>query len=532
MHNKFSLNFWAYTFVYCLAFLPLVIVPGHFWDDWVWFETRDRIHSLWELGRPYMIFWIAPFDNLISPISFPRILTFISYFLSGIYLQKVLVSIKELDFNKNLAWMAATVSTLAPLNFARVTNSINHYVFSYLAFVIAVYLLVKFLKNNSKPYITLSILFFCFSFTTNSFLIIYIIVPFIIFATSKTKNLFDLVKNYYYLLLLPIGFYLLNKFLFPPHGAYENYNLITLEGLSAGIKKTPLILYNNLLDSIDITNIFTSKFKYFFTLSFIVCIFSWMLKTKNYSIELSTSKVIHRFLLFLVFLILSFLSLYPYVVVGHTPSSLDWISRDQLVLQLFVGPLFLTLALLILNQKHLLVVASSFIVSVFVVKNHIVYTNYIKDAHSQNSIILNLKENKTIKNNNFFILDDSLKPYQTMARYLRSYEINFLFKHAFGDQTRYALTRTFVWDSFKKINHHGISAEDNSKLDLSASLGFKYTPGQDIYRIFIKAGNKNISYIEAYTLSYLKIFDPNKYKEKIKHIVKIETEKVTDLNQD
>ena len=226
------------TILYTLSWGWSLLRPNTlYWDDWAYIynQPKSYLNQIFvDTGLPP---WRALIDQELIAVGYWTIpvLTFLFFFASGVALYFILKTVNILNQSqKNLIIL---FFLLAPVNHARIALVMFGYTTSFFLFFVAWAILMS--HKGTIIYLFALILFF-WSFMTHSFLIFYS-VPLIHFTFANTKNFNfqnwnkTLVVKLALLALLPIVYYILRKFYWPPTLEYESYHRLTFEGLSRGL---------------------------------------------------------------------------------------------------------------------------------------------------------------------------------------------------------------------------------------------------------------------------------------------------------
>ncbi len=230
--------------IYLLIHGFMLILTGTFHDDWTsWFrDAETKSLEGWESGRPYYslvieaVWWLPGYGY--------RILAFLTYFVSYLGMYLTLCHVPEIK-RKGALWIAVLAMSM-PINDARVLLANYPYALGMMLFWIAAWLFVKNIHQLTRIPVRAGILILFFlSFTLNSNLVMYGGVLLYILIRVRPREYI----RYLDFAALPIVFFLLNKILFPTHGAFaaENYNAVTVSGLAWAIAAIPQTIRNLLL---------------------------------------------------------------------------------------------------------------------------------------------------------------------------------------------------------------------------------------------------------------------------------------------
>lgn len=510
---------WFLIFIfYFFAFGLILFNKGIFWDDWVLYNTDKKIiiNTFRQMGIVWIGYFYAYVLFLKKAILFHRILVFSAYFFSILLLNSILKTIKQIDNSSR--FFIVLFFALFPLNNARIALITSLYTICYFTFFLAFWLLSRYLSKKQILLRIVSLIFFFISFSTNSFLVFYAL-PLLYILYSEVKNitcLKDFLKKileYLDFIILPLAFWLIKNTYFKPYGLYINYNQITLNFL----KKIPVNLVKTFYFSFSA--IIDNSFQFFFSNPFLVLIVSILifqiLKFKQMG-KFGSKNVNIKILFAGIFAFTA--GTIPYLAVGKIPNNYDWTSRYQFLLALGASLIFFAIINLILSELKSNSIIKIFIFSLFVVlflnQNIQNYLSWQIDWYKQLSLIENFKDNKIIINNTTFLFEDNTVDLNANKRLYRFYEYTGLMKYAFGEEKRFGC---------------GIDKFDGSTdIDNKAYYNLKdYKPISPQYKIFIDYGLIKINNINVIKFMVWEIFEPKKFNDVIKNIIKLSFVKVS-----
>ena len=226
------------TVLYTLSWGWSLLRPNTlYWDDWAYIYNKPKsyLNQIFvDTGLPP---WRALIDQELIAVGYWTIpvLTFLFFFASGLAMYLILK--KVIFLNQAQINFIILIFLIAPVNHARIALVMFGYTTSFFLFFVAWAILIRHTKTRNFFFAT--ILFF-WSFMTHSFLFFYLL-PFFHFAVTNAKAL--KVKNWrtgfcVKLVLsgaLPITYYVLRSFYWPPIEAYESYHKLTFDGFSRGL---------------------------------------------------------------------------------------------------------------------------------------------------------------------------------------------------------------------------------------------------------------------------------------------------------
>lgn len=418
--------------IYLISHGGIFIIPNAiFWDDWcIFYVSKETLLDIF--SKAGSMFNLGGYlHSILSPLGpwIYKYLTFILMFAAGFTLDKILI--RNNKFNKSERFLIVLFFLIIPFNTARVTAICFPYTVCYLLFFLG------WLLFDKKRILSLSLFFL--SFNTNSLLVFYIL-PFIesFLRSSNWKfnikifTLFCLQK--FDFLLIPFIFFGIKLFFYKPYGSYLHYNEVDN---IIGTIKAPLKIF------IEITQVSTPIF---FTILLSILFLKFIRILKPYPQAISRKNV---FTIFIIGLLLLYIGVFPYAVVGCYPSFFEWTSRHQLLLPLGFSVVILSIWIRLGVQCRNLFI--SIVLSVSVLYNFLTYKDYYYDWRKQLQIIKLIENNEYIRNSNLIIFNDLSLPFNIWNRIYRFSEWNGLLKLAFNDEKRFGINKNEL-NNFKNGN--------------------------------------------------------------------------------
>jgi hypothetical protein len=491
----------------------LLNINGIYWDDWTLVGSSYSTISnqfIQASGINFigdMHYFLLNVDN---GIWIYRILTFILYFITAIFLFKILNTISILEKKDN--FYLTLIFLITPLYNARVALIDFPYTLFLFIFFMGFYILTKNIKSNNL-FIRIIILFIFFiSFLVNSFLVFYSVVLVYIFykqyfysrVSWKDKLKQFLLKNLDFL-MLPIVFFSIKILYMAPSGLYSTYNTL---GLLSLIRIPIGIIFATYTSLIEPINQCLSLFPYFWL--FILLYYMYIVKNKKNIIENSKDKY-----LLLLGIFLFIVAIFPYVAVGKLPMNIGFESRHQLLATVgFSFIIYFSIKIFSykigLSYNKYKIILIIFIVS-FISQNIYYGYRYHRDWWHQVSMEENFKVNKTIRNNHTFIVNNTLNNELVNNRKISFYEYNGRLKKIFGEDSRLMLNRT---DNYQIITS---TYKDYKQYNFSSWIEDK-----PIYIKISKNKNFDENYINVIKLFYTEIFSTNKFRAIAKKLLIVE----------
>jgi hypothetical protein len=467
----------------------LLNVNGIYWDDW-WIlgveqDALDKVFHQLDgnagVVRSKMIGFLSQIGNGVLIF---RVLTFLLYFLTTLFVFKILQTIKALT--KADVFFITLIFMAAPLNPAKaLAVSVFPYAVSLTIFFLSFYLLSKNLKKNNYLARFFILVLFFISFLTNSLLVFYAVPLMYIFYQrywhqsgkfiSKARMF---IKQNLDFVLLPILFFIVRLLFFKPSGSNFDYNLLDTWMVIGMPITIPMSFYSSFLEPIR--------------QSFETLVPFWILGLGLFLIPFKgeSNKIVENnkgdFYFLLLGGVFFVLAVFPYLAVGKLPQLGDFASRHQLLVPLgFSFILYFFIKVFSsrnkiskqLMQKILMV-----FIMAFVVQN--IYTNYQYklDWFYQVGIEQHLKDLDVVRENTTFVVsvDDEILEIRGI---MNAGEHTYRLKKIFGDNTRLMIDESESINSFKEMDKNG--AMDLKSWVYHAPIYLKVSKGRFHRRLFL-----------------------------------------------
>ncbi len=238
------------TLLYSLAWGPMLLMRGAYWDGWVFFAQFIHndyawVYSVFAPPRNYFHYYTFRFLDLFpDPTLAARCIVFISWLLSGLLLLHILR--RFLDWNTRTATLCVAYYLIFPVFIVRFEFIHIYYSAITLFFTLAAYL---YLDPTPRTWAWTvfreisAILLFFFAFLFNSFTFFFfgfLGVHLYLFSQKYPElSLYELflkwIRRFFYLLLFPFAFMGIKMAFFAPYGSYTGYNQILLLHPSLGV---------------------------------------------------------------------------------------------------------------------------------------------------------------------------------------------------------------------------------------------------------------------------------------------------------
>ncbi|MBD1382994.1 hypothetical protein [Metabacillus arenae] len=509
--------------LYSITFGLLVTNNGLFWDDWTVHnvENKGLEQQFGENGYLTFLWLLKALNSLFgNEVTALRIITFLSYLFSAIFLYFVLKKIKEIDSWSRL--FIVLIFMLFPVNFARVSIVNANHAMNYFFFFFGFLLLMKYLSNKRIITRIISLSLFFLSFFTPSFLVIYLTIVFYIFHCEKV-NILNIrqasvtVLKYIDFILLPIIYWIIKKVFIKTTGHYANYNELSLENFMNLPSELIRAFKYSYIEPILISIPKSVLWGIFFSIIWLVLFFVFKKSLNVFKEKINVKVDVIFFLLGFVFFVLG---VFAYAAVGKTPSPENWNSRQQLLVPL--GASFITYFLVRLIA-YLLNLGNNFrniiftlFLALFITSNISIYFDYHRDWMKQLSIMENFKDSSIIQNNTTFVFDDNTAYLNTLNRNYRFYEYTGLFEKTFHEETRIGVSdpQSLKSRSFRSI----------FKYEFVNVGGYTLTEPQ--YTVHINRGNYELSIMGTINLFFNKVFNKEQFNEDLKNVIDLQYSKM------
>lgn len=522
LERIFENDIFVISLFYFLAYGVILLNEGIFFDDWTFYyaDKANMVRIMREAGHHWAGYYYFFMFSLKNMFVF-RVLVFCSYLFSAFFLNAVLKTVKEISDSDRL--FVVLFFTLLPVNFARIAACISHYALGYFLFFLGFFILSRYLEiRKTLLRILVLLALFCSFFALNSLLVFYYgtIIIYIIYIECKirqSKAIFpSQVLKYLDFLLLPAVFWAIKKLFFMPCSDYAAYNQITLRKM--------LTTRYNLNNAFNTTlhAPLSESFENLLSHPLLIISLAFLLlfllpKREKNAPENKYSDSDKTDFIFLFFGIIALISgIYAYVAIGTIPSPMDWQSRYQMLAPLGAS-FFIIYFLKIFFTKKSQIFIFSLLTILFTYTNTFNYIDYQQDWFKQLSLIENFKTNEIIKNHTSFIFVDEAKDLNARNRGLRFYEWCGLFKKAFHGETRFGVLDI---------------AYSNNMKDYESSINFNEYNMRDFklkdpeYKVTLRKGNFKLSRTNMLKLFLKKITSPAQYKNDIRNIIILDTEKI------
>jgi hypothetical protein len=392
-----------------------LILNAIFWDDWtIYNASSSTILSIFTMDGSILA-WIGHLHIALLAVGpwLYRVLTFILMFISGLLIWKIMERDEWIGLEERFS--ITLLFLVLPFNWARIALIDFPYILCYFAFFMAWYCMGK---NR-----ILALGFFLISFNTNSMLVFFALpIADSYFRDNKALDLNSILKwasRKLDFIALPFAYWIVKQVYYRPYGLYAGYN----EHFS--LRNLVMCPFSMALDS---TRLQINAVLFICLIAFCLLVLKKPENSPNKSGSIYMLLAGTAALLFGVF---------PYCILGLTPTFFDWSSRHQLLFSLGVAVLLTYLLKYFSTESRrlalVIMVAGSIAISIQT------YYELSLDWCKQREIMALIAQNDQIRKAQVVVFDDHTD--NARQRVYRFYEWNALMKHALGDERRLGLNQ-------------------------------------------------------------------------------------------
>lgn len=459
-----------------------LLVPGaRYWDDWV--IMGDDVVSLYrDVGLPW-IGYVAGAVSVVGPVGFKLVAVVCAGIIA---LAARGIASRGLELDATQTFVVAALVALLPFNVARASVAVlTTYSISLMVFFVAWWLLVASERRSHLRSGTAALLLL-FSFTTAS-LLLFVAVPVAHLALLELdrsrgfwRGLAQFVTRYWYVLATPMVFWIIRTTFLQPSGEYANYN--TFVGWSwpaspAMIAAAWMLIALTIGIALLLPRVFQSNSSRFGSVltgllggsgTVAIAVLLWLGRGSTspgavvipLSLSLAGVTVMavsiavsrrraddagpFRRATFLgaTGLVVFALGALPYLLVGKTPSFVDWETRHQLLLPVGTAVLLLSaiVALDGVGRTAAARAAGFLAVGASAVAVLMSGLTLVADWNKQEQVITALSGSDEVRDASTVVVTDETAHWNYGARRLRFYEPVGWMIAAFGDRSRFALS--------------------------------------------------------------------------------------------
>jgi hypothetical protein len=412
----------------------LALSNSIFWDDWLIYlaapETTIQIFT----QQAGTLFYLEGYMHLtmmqLGPWAY-KLFTLISMFCVGMLFNNILERHSQLS--SEARFYIVLLFLVLPFNIARVALIDFRYTISYFLFFLA--------WSQIDRTRALALILFFWSFNTNSLLVFYALPIIEMFyrngAFASIRSTFQFVIRRLDFLLLPFVYFFIKISFFSPSGDYIGYNEdYRFQNIGIAVQQQLTELWS--IVSTQFLHLFQMEFGALTNLALILLltlITYTLIVKRNFQTDGQGSFSYH--LLFLG-IFSTLLALFPYWIVGATPTFADWGSRHQLLMPLGVSLIFVALVSKFKRKARIVVLSA--VVAISLACNISSYLSLFVDWQKQSQIIQWGASNTEIRKAGLVVIQDYTMDLNALfGRNYRFYEWNGLFKNALGDERRFCV---------------------------------------------------------------------------------------------
>lgn len=510
--------------VYSLANGLMLINNGVFWDDWTLFNMSEQGireqfigNGSWNSGWGYMHIWLQKTSN--PPLLYHAI-TFLLHLGISLLFFTVLGKF-DLDHIARLA--ISLIAATVPFNQARVTMICLPYSISLFLFMLAFLIFINNLKRKNILIRIISLSLFFYSFTTNSLLVFYAIVPLALmyFNRHQLKETWKklIVANIDFLILPPLFWLIKSIFLKPQNFYFENgYNSFSFKRLIYSPIKIMSVTIDAFSGIVDALNqaIFSYYFLFSLAILAILYFFNFKFKGKIHAVKINNSAFILQ-----TGIVLLILAILPYILVGKLPLHQGFETRHQLLMPFGYSLIIYGLLTRLIKAKFKGIVL--ILILLFNIAGQIsLQKQYLIGWMKQESIMSNLLNHPEIHKYRTIQVIDQVPEQDATTRALRFYEWNGMVKKVFGHQDQLFVTEDLYNGDLKTMSLLEFVEARKEQNVLESRNMKKYFPDDTFGILWLSYGSNSLdTWKNIIKINYLYYEDKNRFNKEILEFTKI-----------
>lgn len=494
---------------------------GVYWDDWTVFNVGDKavVNTFIERGTPLKGFIHILFNNY--PIAY-RSISFVSLLASSLLLFFILTTISQIDAADRL--IIVLLFSLFPSNFAIISTNIAPHLFCLFLFALGSFFLLKYILEGKWISCFVSLILFFISFQYEAFLVFYS-VPFLLIVYhekiyTKLPNNLVRLKKYVFFILAPFIYWIIRQTFLQPYGVHAYLNKIRIHYLLLSPLKAVWSMYNNLI--LPVVSPFDNELNgtrfFLVLLPIVICLYNVI----KYRIRQDDKTARTMFVLGLFSYFMAVLS---YIAIGRSGSNYGagWLSRDQIIVPFSAAFIFLYGAKITFNElkinRKIMALCLSLLIVISIVSNIVNCLNFQRSWFARLSLINAFKKSDIVRYHSTFLIDDQTEYLKVLKEPFRFYEFAGMMKYAFGDETRLAVNYSYAKDN-KFLEDDIKNYKEVSRYPQYNITNYIYKDPE--YLITIKPNDTKLSLPVTLKILLLKLFNKNKYQERVNNILAIE----------
>lgn len=408
------------TVVYFAAHWFLLVATGRWWDDWVYANKNwDYLLEVFmQSSLPLHAFIDA--GLWIFPDGFDRILTFVLFYVGGIFVYLILNKIDFLE-TEDCFWITLLYLVI-PINDARITWICYGYSLGLFIFWLSFYFSTLWKEKADKKISILriiSLILLLISFDTESIMLMTLLILGYFYYKdlkegwvwkewkSNIKKFLKSVLMHIDYLIAPMAWYAMDKMLFPGYGKYGGHSYILWYAVPGIIAKSPFFALIT-LKGILINYVALIKDKGALLLLTVIVAFYivvCMIVRKKKEISEENESFMHNIWMMLLGAGVFFVGFFPYAVKRNGAISVSTYieGRDTILLGIGVAILLYFGIYCFFRDKicKLILVA---IISLGIIHFNFIYMDWQECYYQQLQLQDEIAENKAILDGNTFLI--------------------------------------------------------------------------------------------------------------------------------
>lgn len=498
--------------LYSISYGLALLNDGIFQDDWTLYNMRpDIIRDIYhDQGHR----WLAYLHNYLLSFQYSiqvyHLITFTAYLSAALFFNGALKKIKEI--NNYDRFLLVAVFALFPVNSVRFLMINLPYALCYALFFGGVWCLAQYSASLRIGYRITALILFFVSFDTNSLLAFYTI-PVLWYLAERGRAIRRLYK-YPDFLAIPFLYWIPKTHLFPPQGAWEGYNAITI--ITA--LKAPVFLilsyYTSFLKVLDQAVLSLNSLTLITAL-----LIAMMLVRRLPEKESPLPNTSYNYAL--LFGVIAFAAaVIPYNLVGLLPKLEYWHSRHQLLTPLGASFLIVygwsAIAERLRLSSFLRVWVIALVLCLFTAANMKDAVVFHTEWYKQQAMISKFKQDPVIAANTTFLIDDRTASSES-RRYYPVYHYAGMLKQTFSDERRIGIDINSL-----ETRQYRDEVNRFRKYFTEKWNAGEYTPAAELYRVVIEPGPYKADRLsKVLSLKRHQLLNPPIYRERLEDLVTI-----------
>ena len=433
------------AFVYLCAQGLMFLNKGIYWDDWVWYRqpwgvltgVSRQLGSMWPAWT-----FAAPYQSGTS-VWVARAVAATCYLLASVWFLGIL---RRLGIDRNTSLVMALCFAVFPVNGARIPIATAAYGVSLALFVGGFRLVIASFERSSVWLRVAAAAALLLSLRTASFgVLMPLVLGYVVWAEGAARDPRrwpSVAVRHAELLLVPVVYVALRVLVLVPSGMYGEYNTITSQSASKGLRLIPLALSNSLAAPLRL------GLGYLIGVSGILAalvVLAAVVLAGFFSRRREEEEVMLRPAALLwtsAGLALTVVGLLPYLLVGKMPALDDFSSRHQLLVPFGVAIAFGGVLRLVFGRSRhgalAMLVVASLLLGGFVAADATNNVSYLRERYKDVALMEAMRVAPEFQAATTFTFDDRTSRFNANRRHwIRTYEYAGMMAETFGDQTRF-----------------------------------------------------------------------------------------------